>query len=201
MGRSRFMFWYWRQWYHGHSTLHTGPMEETTTRLLAAGLLDAWWTCLVHLADGITAGAYWLLKRQRSHWAEWDKGMGTSSLWWDLPHATSAHPATSTGQTPAAPAPLWPPGLCLCRCGCFFCVVSCQHTHFEWKPAHQYIWERHVYSQMHNKPKLSLVEKDRGLPWSSWNTRWDESWKLPTTEQSLHCNAVTLWLCPYTGAK
>lgn len=184
------------------------PTGETTTRLLTAGLLDAWWTRLVHLAGGIT------MQQQVDYWKSVIdsnysgpagliemKGWEHPSHQWDLPRATSTHPATSAGQTlatPAAPAPLWPPGLSCALSGCFFCVVSCQHTHFQWKPPHQeYIWGRHVCSQMHSKTKLLLVQKDRHLPWSSWNARWDKSCKLPTKS---NCYAAKLWLwgCAFT---
>lgn len=152
--------------------------------------------------------ACWLLKREWSQlgWLRWRNGSILPSS------ETSLVPRPLIQQLLLAKR--WLRLLLLHPCdvvfsacalgGCFFCVVSCQHTHFQGKPLYQkYIWRRRVCFQtyLHSKLKYSLVQRDRGLPWSFWNTRWEESCKLPTTEQSLCCNVVTAWLCPYYGAK
>lgn len=111
-GRSRFIVWHGRQWYHGHQVLLGCPCGGSTTQLITAGLLDAWWTCSVHLPGGITTWLVEYWKKSGTAGLIETKRWECPSLWWDIPRATSAHPATSVGQmlaASAAPTSLWPP--------------------------------------------------------------------------------------------
>lgn len=195
-GKKKISVLAWRQWYHGHQSLHTGPQLGTAHSSCVGcsghptGAITKW-QCVCHWEE---SGPAALMEMKR-----WEH----PSLQWDLPPAMSAHPAapnsTKITSVPAAPTPLWPPGLCIWRCESCFCLISWQQTFPVKPPLQEHIWGRYVYFRHTVKWKLCWYKGRSVLELLNYEVR--QTLQIATTEQWLLWDVVTVWLCLYTGAK